>query len=160
MTLVPLPAFADNCIWMSQDGHDAIVVDPGDARPVFDSLRHSNLQLAAILVTHRHADHCSAAAARHADCDHEYTLANRRFAQSLEPGNPHLTHYTAHSEALRARDEPPLLPQRVTERRINPFLRSREATVSRVVHVHAGLSAQAAPAEMSAALRQWKNDFR
>ena len=145
---------------MSQDGHDAIVVDPRDAGPVFDSLRHSNLQLAAILVTRRHADHSGGAAARHADCGREYTLANRRFAQSVEPGNPDLTHYTARSEALRARGEPPLHPQRATGRRINPFLRSREATVSRVVHVHAGLSAQVAPAEMSAVLRQWKNDFR
>ena len=57
MTLVPLPAFADNYIWMLQDGHHAIVVDPGDAQPVFDALRRGNLQLAAILVTHHHADH-------------------------------------------------------------------------------------------------------
>ena len=161
MTLVPLPAFADNYIWMSQDGHDASLVAPGDAGPAsFDSLRHSHLQLAAILVTHRHADHSGGAAESSSDCWHEYTLANRRFAQSAEPGNPDLTHYTAHSEALRARGRPPLPPRRATERRINPFLRSREATVSRVVHAHAGLSAQAAPAEVFAALRQWKNDFR
>ena len=52
MTLVPLPAFADNYIWMLQDGRDAIVVDPGDAEPVFDALGRGDLQLAAILVTH------------------------------------------------------------------------------------------------------------
>lgn len=57
MTLVPLPAFADNYIWMLQDGTSAIVVDPGDAKPVFDALGRSNLKLAAILVTHHHADH-------------------------------------------------------------------------------------------------------
>jgi hydroxyacylglutathione hydrolase len=57
MTLIPLPAFADNYIWMLQDGASAIVVDPGDAKPVFDALARSNLKLAAILVTHHHADH-------------------------------------------------------------------------------------------------------
>src|SRR5215469_11120750 len=57
MTLVPLPAFADNYIWMLQDGRNAIVVDPGDAGPVFEALQRDNLQLAAILVTHHHADH-------------------------------------------------------------------------------------------------------
>jgi hypothetical protein len=50
MTIVPLPAFADNYIWMLQDGRNAIVVDPGDAKPVFDALERGNLQLAAILV--------------------------------------------------------------------------------------------------------------
>ena len=57
MTLVPLPAFADNYIWMLHDGVGAIVVDPGDAKPVTDALVRGNLKLAAILVTHHHADH-------------------------------------------------------------------------------------------------------
>ena len=57
MTLVPLPAFADNYIWMLHSESHAIVVDPGDATPVFDFLERGHLQLAAILVTHHHADH-------------------------------------------------------------------------------------------------------
>ena len=56
MTLVPLPALADNYIWMLQKGRDAIEIDPGDATPVFDALGRAPLQLAAILVTHQHAD--------------------------------------------------------------------------------------------------------
>jgi hydroxyacylglutathione hydrolase len=63
MILVPLPAFTDNYIWMLHDGRDAIVVDPGDAQPVFEALRRSDLQLAAILVTHHHADHVGGVAA-------------------------------------------------------------------------------------------------
>jgi len=57
MTLVPLPAFADNYIWMLQLESGAIVVDPGEAEPVLDALARSQARLAAILVTHHHADH-------------------------------------------------------------------------------------------------------
>jgi hypothetical protein len=52
MNLVPLPALADKHIWMLQDGPRAIVVDPGDAKPVFDALERGGLQLAGILVKH------------------------------------------------------------------------------------------------------------
>jgi len=244
---------------MLQDGSNAIVVDPGDAQPVFDALARDKLQLAAILVTHHHPDHTGGVAALHAAtgapvfgpareripepftplsqgdvaevlgmrftvidvpghtaghiayflagnqertpllfcgdtlfsggcgrlfegtpaqmlasldalaalpgdtrvcCAHEYTLANLRFAQAVEPGNADLTQYTARCESLRAQGQPTLPSQLATERRINPFLRSREATVLRAVREHAELSANAAEADVFAALRQWKNDFR
>lgn len=51
---------------MLQDGRNAIVVDPGEAGPVFDALGSGQLQLAAILVTHHHADHTGGVAALHA----------------------------------------------------------------------------------------------
>ncbi|RFO96987.1 hydroxyacylglutathione hydrolase [Rhodoferax lacus] len=57
MKLIPLPAFTDNYIWMLHDGHQALVVDPGDAQPVLDALQREGLQLESILVTHHHADH-------------------------------------------------------------------------------------------------------
>ena len=57
MLLIPLPAFADNYIWMVHDGHKAVVVDPGDAQPVLQALQQTGLQLDAILVTHHHEDH-------------------------------------------------------------------------------------------------------
>ena len=57
MNLTPLPAFNDNYIWMFHDGRQAVVVDPGDAAPVEAALDAQGLQLAAILVTHHHADH-------------------------------------------------------------------------------------------------------
>ncbi|MDE2401734.1 MAG: hydroxyacylglutathione hydrolase [Burkholderiales bacterium] len=57
MNLLALPAFTDNYIWMLHDGHKALVVDPGDASPVLETLQHEGLELAAILVTHRHLDH-------------------------------------------------------------------------------------------------------
>ncbi len=57
MELIALPAFADNLIWMLHDGHQAFVVDPGAAAPVANALHERGLRLAAILVTHHHADH-------------------------------------------------------------------------------------------------------
>lgn len=57
MTLIPLPAFTDNYIWMLHNGHGALVVDPGDANPVLHALGDMDLQLHAILVTHHHKDH-------------------------------------------------------------------------------------------------------
>jgi hydroxyacylglutathione hydrolase len=57
MKLIPLPAFTDNYIWMLHDGHDALVVDPGDAQPVLEALQREGVQLKGILVTHHHHDH-------------------------------------------------------------------------------------------------------
>ncbi|WP_399677958.1 hydroxyacylglutathione hydrolase [Xenophilus sp.] len=260
MTLVPLPAFADNYIWMLQVGAHAIVVDPGDAKPVFDALAsRPDLRLAAILVTHHHADHTGGVdALREATgaavygpaheripqpftplaqgdvaevlglrfevidvpghtaghiayhlpatnsqapllfcgdtlfsggcgrlfegtpqqmlhsldalaalpgstrvcCAHEYTLSNLRFARAVEPGNGALADYAARCETLRERGQPTLPAELSTERLINPFLRSREPTVSAAVQRHAHLSADADEVAVFAALRQWKNDFR
>jgi hydroxyacylglutathione hydrolase len=57
MNLIALPAFSDNYIWMLHDGQRAVVVDPGESAPVINALDLHKLQLAAILVTHHHADH-------------------------------------------------------------------------------------------------------
>jgi hydroxyacylglutathione hydrolase len=57
MYLIPIPAFADNYLWLLHDGQQALVVDPGDAGPVLAVLKALGLQLASILVTHHHADH-------------------------------------------------------------------------------------------------------
>ena len=57
MMLTPLPAFSDNYIWLLQDGSVALVVDPGDAKPVLQVLESLDLKLQGILITHHHADH-------------------------------------------------------------------------------------------------------
>jgi len=55
--VVPVRAFRDNYIWTIRDARTAVVVDPGDAAPVFDYLEREGLALHAILITHHHADH-------------------------------------------------------------------------------------------------------
>ncbi|HEY2622053.1 MAG TPA: hydroxyacylglutathione hydrolase [Dyella sp.] len=58
MQVVPLPALADNYIWLlHDDAGQAIVVDPGEAAPVEAALKERGLQLRAILLTHHHHDH-------------------------------------------------------------------------------------------------------
>ena len=57
VTIIPVPAFADNYIWLLHNGQNAVVVDPGDAAPVIKTLNELNLNLSAILITHYHHDH-------------------------------------------------------------------------------------------------------
>lgn len=255
MTLLPLPAFDDNYIWMLHDGHAALVVDPGDEKPVLEALQSMRLQLQAILVTHHHADHVGGVQAlqkatgavvygpagesisvlqhgmaqgdrvallgtafeildvpghtaghiawfapaaeggpllfcgdtlfsggcgrlfegtpaqmlasldrlaalpddTRVCCAHEYTLGNLRFARAVEPDNLALATYERDCKALRERGLP-TLPSRIgLEKDINPFLRSRQASVQRAVRERA-----TSPDDVGlfAALRQWKNEFR
>ncbi len=55
----PIPAFDDNYIWLLSEppGQTCVVVDPGDAEPVLETLSRKGLRLAAVLVTHHHGDH-------------------------------------------------------------------------------------------------------
>ena len=57
LTVIPVPAFNDNYIWLICRGRDVVVVDPGDAAPVEAVLADRGLTLRDILLTHHHADH-------------------------------------------------------------------------------------------------------
>ncbi len=57
LTVLPIPAFENNYLWLIHDGTHAVVIDPGDAAPVLAALMANKLVLRAILLTHRHADH-------------------------------------------------------------------------------------------------------
>lgn len=57
LQVLPIPAFHDNYIWLLHDTRHAIVIDPGDAKPVLEKLSTLGLQLSGILVTHHHDDH-------------------------------------------------------------------------------------------------------
>ena len=54
-----IPAFDDNYIWLicGINNKNCAVVDPGDADPVLKKLDELNLDLSAILITHKHYDH-------------------------------------------------------------------------------------------------------
>jgi len=60
LKVTPVPAFSDNYLWLVHapaDPQQVVVVDPGDADAIDQALRQQQLQLAAIMVTHHHADH-------------------------------------------------------------------------------------------------------
>ncbi len=73
-------------------------------------------------------------------CAHEYTLDNLAFAEEVEPHNRDIQHHIRHCKLLRAQNLPTLPTALAQERKINPFLRCRNA------------------AEFIA-LREWKNRY-
>jgi hydroxyacylglutathione hydrolase len=248
-----VPAFADNYIWLLEDGRNAAAVDPGDAAPVERFLQERGLALTAVLATHHHADHVGGLQAlagrwkcgtfgpareavagldqrlREGDritipgldieletfdipghtaghialygagavfcgdtlfacgcgrlfegtprqmmdslgklarlpgatrvyCGHEYTLANIRFAEAVEPGNRALAERRAREEAKRARGEPTLPATIADELATNPFLRCDEPEVAAAARRHAGHEL-AGPIEVFTEIRAWKNRF-
>lgn len=260
MYLIPIPAFADNYLWLLHDGKRALVVDPGDAEPVLRALEQHALQLESILVTHHHADHtggvdvlrqaCGAKVYGPATeripkpftplhggdtvhalgldfqvldvpghtaghiafytpccklegnskpllfcgdtlfsggcgrlfegtpaqmlasldklaalpgntvvcCTHEYTLSNLRFALAVEPGNADLVAYQARCVRLREENQPTLPTSIAQELLVNPFLRTRQATIMAAAR---RFDASAHDDNtVFAAIRQWKNQFK
>ncbi|MRD71774.1 hydroxyacylglutathione hydrolase [Rhodocyclus tenuis] len=268
---MPIAAFADNYIWLLHRGNQALVVDPGDATPVLAVLAREHLQLAAILITHHHADHqggiaglleasaekgvrtavfgpaaesitalseplrggetltIDALAASFAVlpvpghtrghlayygagrlfcgdtlfgagcgrlfegtaeqmfaslttlaalpettevyCAHEYTAANLRFAQQVEPGNAAIAERAALVAEARARGVPSVPSTIALEKATNPFLRCDAPGVIASVRDWCAKSSQSAhsgqlpvpaadnPDGIFAALRAWKNVF-
>jgi hydroxyacylglutathione hydrolase len=57
LQVTAIPAFDDNYLWLIHDQEYAAIVDPGDAASVEAALAAHHLKLAAILLTHHHADH-------------------------------------------------------------------------------------------------------
>ncbi len=92
-------------------------------------------------------------------CGHEYTLANARFAQTVEPGNATLAARSAEAAVLRADGRPTLPSTMAQERAANPFLRVDEDAVKTSVAAHIGRE-PADRVETFAELRRWKDGFR
>lgn len=57
LSVLAVPAFKDNYLWLVHDGVNAAAVDPGDGAPILAALAAHQLTLTAILLTHHHADH-------------------------------------------------------------------------------------------------------
>lgn len=84
LNITAIPALRDNYIWTLHDARHAIVVDPGEAKPVQDFLLHHGLQLTTILCTHRHWDHVGGIAELRA-------VYNVPVYGRSHPQNPHIT---------------------------------------------------------------------
>jgi hydroxyacylglutathione hydrolase len=258
LTVLAVPAFKDNYLWLIHDGTHAAAVDPGDGKAILAALDARQLTLTAILLTHHHADHIGGvpellahakvpvfgprsrampmvsrvvaegdriavpglaldlevlevpghtqdhiAYLRHAPgshwlfcgdtlfaggcgrlfdgtaqqlmqslsrlaglpgntlvfCAHEYTLANLRFAQAVEPDNEAL------QLRLRVESEKrsvglPTVPSTIDiENATNPFLRFQQPAIVASLMAVGKLDAGATPLDTFAALRAWKNVF-
>jgi hydroxyacylglutathione hydrolase len=88
-------------------------------------------------------------------CAHEYTLANARFAETIERDNRALAERKRRVEALRQQDQPTVPSLMGEEKATNPFLRADQATVARAV----GLP-DADPVAVFAEVRRRKDSFR
>lgn len=92
-------------------------------------------------------------------CAHEYTASNLRFALAVEPVNADLVAHADLVAQWRAQGRPSVPTTLGLERRINPFLRTREATVRAAAERRAGRPL-ASDADAFAVVREWKNEFR
>jgi hydroxyacylglutathione hydrolase len=92
-------------------------------------------------------------------CGHEYTEANLRFAQAVEPNNPDIRARLDHVRQLRAQGLPTLPSTIADEMRINPFLRCHIDAVRRAAQTHDGRS-MSSDVEIFASIRRWKDGFR
>ena len=86
-------------------------------------------------------------------CGHEYTLANARFALTIEPGNADLVARAEEVEKLRAANQPTLPTTMAIEKKTNPFLRVNEPAI----RANLGM-ANATPAEVFAEIRKRKDN--
>ncbi len=91
-------------------------------------------------------------------CAHEYTLANIRFAEAVEPGNRALADRKARDTEKRARGVPTVPSSIAEELATNPFLRCSEPAVIAAAERRAG-HALPGPVEVFATIREWKNTF-
>ena len=92
-------------------------------------------------------------------CAHEYTMANIRFAQAVEPANEELIERKARDAARRERGHPTVPSTIADELATNPFMRWSEPQVIAAAERHAGRKLPG-PVEVFAEIRAWKNDFK
>ena len=53
MNIIQIPTFTDNYVWIMHELNNdfAVVVDPGESKPIIDALNINNLQLSDILLS-------------------------------------------------------------------------------------------------------------
>lgn len=55
--VLPVPVLHDNFVYLVRRGGEAVLIDAGEAKPVFKSLEKERLQLMEVFITHTHSDH-------------------------------------------------------------------------------------------------------
>ena len=91
-------------------------------------------------------------------CGHEYTLANLRFAQAVDPDNDRIRQRYAVAKQKRDRGEPTVPSTIGEEQATNPFLRADTPAVRTAAERHAGRTLIDRVA-VFAEIRAWKNAF-
>lgn len=92
-------------------------------------------------------------------CAHEYTLANLKFAQAVEPDNEKLQHRVVHAEHTRAFGSPTVPSTIGLELDTNPFLRARVPAVILAAKKQHNSADTSEPSAIFAVLRAWKDNF-
>jgi hydroxyacylglutathione hydrolase len=87
-------------------------------------------------------------------CGHEYTLANLRFAKSIEPNNEALQKYEQHAKELRDQGKPTVPSVLGEEFEYNPFLRSTVKSVQK------DMGSEDDPVTTLQTLRKKKDSFK
>lgn len=109
---------------------------------------HASLQRLAALPAHTRV--C---------CAHEYSAANARFAQAVDPANQALRERASAIQDLRARGLPTLPTSMASELECNPFLRVEFAEIRTAAERWCGKSLDT-PQAVLGALRAWKDGYR
>jgi len=91
-------------------------------------------------------------------CAHEYTLDNLNFARIAEPDNQAIIERQQHTQALRANKKPSIPSRLSIEKQTNPFLRWDQTGLIEAASHYQGTPLKT-PAEVFAAVRQWKDDL-
>ncbi len=89
-------------------------------------------------------------------CGHEYTQANLRFAQKVEPENLELRNRVISTQQLRMQNLPTVPALLSLEKATNPFLRTHLQTVKTAAEQFTGKDLKD-PVEVFAAIRHWKD---
>lgn len=74
--VLAVPVLSDNFVYLVCRAGQAVLIDAGEAKPVFQALEDENLQLTDILITHTHHDHIGGCR----------VLVDRLGVQSTSPG--------------------------------------------------------------------------
>ncbi|WP_432473262.1 hydroxyacylglutathione hydrolase [Amphritea sp. HPY] len=91
-------------------------------------------------------------------CTHEYSLANLAFAAAVEPDNDAIQDSISHCNSLRQQQTPTLPSTIGAEKKINPFMRTAEASVRQAAELFSG-SKPGSETDVFATIREWKNQF-